>query len=100
MTALEPLPIDGGYCVKRLDDDRCVDVLRMAYNWRLVVTSRRADGSDHGYCGYLAGWCYYGHGHNQNGTARTMASAYLAAVAAATAWDGAGEPAGYQKRAC
>lgn len=69
-------PIDGGYCV---------DVLRMVYNWRLVVTSRPADEPQHGHCGIIAGWCYFGHGHSEDGRARTMASAHLAAVTAATA---------------
>ncbi|WP_148310232.1 hypothetical protein [Nocardia otitidiscaviarum] len=94
-----PTPIDGGYCVKRLDDNRCVDVLRMAYNWRIAVTTRPIDEPDHGYCLISAAWCYFGHGYDEHGHPRSMSAAHLAAVAAATAWDGTGEPAGYQKRA-
>lgn len=87
-------PIDGGYCVRRLDDGRCVDVLKMIYNWRLAVTLRPHGRPHNGYELIEAAWCYFGHGD-----ARTMRSAYLAAVAAARVWDGTGDPPGADKRA-
>jgi len=91
----DPVPIEGGYCVKRFPDGRCVDVLRMAFNWRLVLSA--ADPGPH--LAMDAGWCYFGHGTTPHGIPRRMSSAFLAAMAAANVWDGTGEPPGYDKRA-
>lgn len=88
-------PIEGGYCVKRLPDGRCIDVLRMAFNWRVVLTA--ATSEPHQLLD--AGFCYFGHGETPEGVPRTMHSAFLAAMAAARVWDGTGEPPGYDKRA-
>lgn len=88
-----PVMIRGGYHVKTLPDGRCVDVLKMLYNWRLVVSE-----PTHRFV--ASGWCYFGHGEDSEGRVRTMDSAMLAAMLAAKAWDGRGEPPGYDKRAC
>lgn len=95
---LRMVPIVGGYCVKQLDDDHCVDLLRRAYNWRLVVSPRPPLApaehlvSDHG-------WCYFGHGVSAEGAARTMQGAFLVAFAAALRWDGTDNPPDYDKQA-
>jgi hypothetical protein len=89
-------PIDGGYCVKRLDDGRCVDVMRMAFNWRVVVSA--ADPGPHLVMDH--GYCYFGHGHTDDGRPRTMHGAFLAAMAAARVWDGTGDPPGHDKKVC
>lgn len=88
-------PIEGGYCVQLLDGHHCVDVLRMAFNWRVVLSPR----SPVPHLIAAHGWCYYGHGYTADGQPRTMASAYLAAVAAAQVWDGTGSPLGFDKQA-
>ncbi|MBB5918920.1 hypothetical protein BJY24_007832 [Nocardia transvalensis] len=94
-----PTPIPGGFCVRRLDDDRCVDVLRMLYNWRLVTTYRPTGVAHDGREGVLGAWCYFGHGVDEAGQRRTMRIAYLRAVAAALTWDGSGDPPGFDKNA-
>jgi len=94
----ELTPILGGWCVKRVDETHCVDVLKMLYNYRVVLTSHRpTDDSPHMLTEH--GFCYFGHGTNNEGTPRTMFTALLAATAAAFAWDGQGEPEGYDKKA-
>lgn len=88
-------PIPGGYCVKILaDGDACVDVLRMLFNWRIVVSPRIFSEV---HTTHLAGFCYFGHGNYDDGTSRSMTSAYVAALGAAWLWDGQGEPLGYDK---
>lgn len=74
--------IDGGFHVKALDDQRCVDVMRMLFNWRVVVSDR-----DHQFIEHA--WCYFG----------TGVDTFTAAVLAAHAWDGTGSPAGFDKQA-
>lgn len=92
LSAIEP--IVGGWHVKTRDDGRyCIDVLMMLFNYRLVLSE-----IDHTK-GIVHGWCYFGHGIDANGMPRTMAAAYLNAMVAALAWDGYGEPAGYDKQA-
>ena len=86
-------PIDGGFHVKDVGDRFCIDVMRMAYNWRIVLSDRRHMFIEHG-------WCYFGHGEDVDGRPRTMRHAYLRAVAAAMTWDGVGAPEGYDKQAC
>lgn len=86
-------PITGGWHVKDLDNGKCVDVLEMAYNYRLLLSSRDHMTYDHG-------WCFFGFGVDANGNPRTMDLALLAAVAAALIWDGTGSPQGYDKQAC
>lgn len=95
MIQAEPFPvIDGGWHIKTRDDGKyCIDVMKMAYNYRIVLS--RPDHTT-----YMHGWCYFGHGTRDNGTQRTMQSALLAAIAAAEAWDGYGHPVGYDKQAC
>lgn len=72
-------PIDGGWHVKDLPNGRCVDVLPMIYNYRVVR-------SDQHHTGYDRGWCYQG----------TGPATLLTATTAALAWDGADntEPGG------
>lgn len=92
----ELVAIPGGYCLGlRGDGAACVDVLRMLFNWRLVLTVANPPHRE-----LIHGWCYYGHGIDPDtGRARTMQSAFLAAVSAAALWDGTGEPTGYDKAA-
>ncbi len=104
MTDLEPAPADltpilGGWCVRRLDDHRCLDILQMLCNHRLVVTERHVTVPHNGAHGIEQGWCYYGHGTDEHGNDRTMTTAFVAAVAAALVWDGTGTPPGANKRA-
>lgn len=89
--------IDGGWCVKVAEDGTfCIDVMKMAYNYRVVRSPIFRDGSRH--LLYDAGYCYFGHGQAPDGTPRTMGTAIHAAVAAALAWDGTGDPEGYDKK--
>jgi hypothetical protein len=88
-----PVIIHGGYHVKTLPDGRCVDVLKMLYNWRVVLSEPTHQFVAHG-------WCYFGHGQDSEGRTRTMDSAMVAALFAAKIWDGRGEPPGYDKKAC
>lgn len=87
------VPIVGGWHIKDLDDGHCVDVMKMAYNYRLVL-------SQTGHMLYDHGWCYFGHGEDENGLPRTMSGALLRAMAAAITYDGTGNPDGYDKQAC
>lgn len=88
----------GGYCVKRLDDERCVDLMRMLLNWRIVVTYRPDDPRwPHEFMEH--GWCYFGHGVDEQGHPRTMPAAYLRALAAIELWDGTGGPPDFDKQA-
>lgn len=82
-------PIDGGYHVKDLPDGRCVDVLQMIFNWRVVRTAGRGPDGEHQWID--RGWCYQGRGLDT----------FLLAIGEALAWDGADdtEPAGWIKRA-
>lgn len=90
-----PVLIYGGYHVKNIGGGRCIDVMRQLYNWRLVIGP-----SDHDPYGcYEHGWCYFGHGTDANGHPRDMATAFLAAIAAAEVWDGHDTPPGYDKEA-
>lgn len=95
----DAVEIDGGYCIKRVSDRHCVDVLRMMHNWRVTRTERPAGVDEHGYCGMDRGYCYFGHGHDAAGSPRTMTHAKLRAIAAALAWDGADDtaPEGFDK---
>ena len=93
---ITPLPDGGGWCVKtRADGAYCIDVLRMMVNYRVVLSPL----SQVPHQTYDHGWCYFGHGHTDAGEPRTMRTAAAAAILAAAAWDGYGEPAGYDKRA-
>lgn len=84
--------IDGGWHVKDLGGGRCVDVMQMLFNYRVVV-------SLHGHVWMEHGWCYFGHGVDAAGAPRSMATALAAAFLAAAAWDGAGAPPGHDKQA-
>lgn len=98
MTA-DPYPIDGGYCIKRLDDDHCVDVLRHPGEWRLAVTARgyEVHPHDHGQCAIVTAWSYAGE-NPETGEPRNTYDAYLTALAAARGYDGATEPPGHNRR--
>jgi hypothetical protein len=86
-------PIRGGYHVKTLVDGRCIDVMQMLYNWRLVISSSPKHMTiDHG-------WCYFGHGSDSEGRPRNMSTAFSAALMAALVWDGRGAPPGFDKEA-
>ena len=69
-------PIEGGFHVKDLPDGRCVDVMHMIFNWRLIRTDLRDEDGTH--LSLDRGWCYQGAGP------QTL----LTAVTAALAWDG------------
>lgn len=86
---VELTPIEGGYHVKDLPDGKCVDVLRMIFNWRVVRTNLKLDDGTH--ASLDRGWCYQG----------TGLESFLRAVGEALAWDGADdtEPEGWVKRA-
>lgn len=99
MLGVDLTPMPGGFCIKRLDAHRCVDVVEQLYNWRLVVTERPADRPHDGYETIEQGWCYYGHGETSPGVPRTKRTAFVAAVMAAVQWDGQGPPLGADKRA-
>ena len=88
-TSAELVPIDGGFHVKELPDGRCVDVLRMMFNWRIVRTDQRLPNGEH--MSMDRAWCYQG----------TGLDVFLKAVGEALAWDGADdtEPEGWIKRA-
>lgn len=88
-----PQRITGGWHVKDLDGGRCVDVLAMMYNYRVVLSSPDHLFIDHG-------WCYFGHGTYPDGVPRTMVGALTAAMLAAMVWDGVGAPVGFDKQAC
>lgn len=90
-----PLLIDGGYCVRRLPDGRCVDVLKMLYNWRVVLTRRDPITDEHEV--YERGYCYFGHGEDSSGRPRDMETAFLTAMSAAAVWGGEGDPSGFDK---
>lgn len=92
----EPLAAGAGWCVKTRADQRfCIDVLPMLYNYRIVLSPR----CPQPHLTYSHGWCYFGHGYTSSGAPRTMRTAAVAAILAAAAWDGYGEPAGYDKQA-
>ena len=82
-----PQPIDGGWCIAVVDEQRCIDVLSMLYNFRVVETLRSVNG---GHSFYQRGWCYQG----------TGTVAFLRVLAALKAWDGSTntEPQGWIKR--
>ncbi len=86
------VPIDGGWHIKDLGNGLCVDVMKMLYNYRIVTSSPGHRWNEHG-------WCYFGHGIDSSGTARTMATAKAAAFLAAAIWDGDGDPPGHDKQA-
>jgi hypothetical protein len=90
------VPIHGGWHVKdSADGEHCIDVLQMMYGWRLVLCDKRPGHKEHW---LLDGaWCYFGSGITENGVPRSMNQAFLNAMTAALAWDGDGEPPGYDK---
>ena len=93
---LEPIP--GGFHVKDADDGiHCIDVMQMLYNWRLVLSDAQPGRKRHETL--AKGWCYFGHGDDpETGLPRSMAQAFVTAVLAAKAWDGYGEPGGFDKK--
>lgn len=75
--------IDGGWRVKTSDDGKhYIDLFRMLYNWRIGETPvdfpSVIDRS----------WCYFGHGHDEDGNPRSMVTAFGTALAAALLWNG------------
>ncbi|MEB3023425.1 MULTISPECIES: hypothetical protein [Mycolicibacter] len=96
----QPVEIDGGWCIKILPDkSACIDVLKMLYNYRIVLAPRRGQDLHVHPETYSRGYCYFGHGVNAAGQPRSMENAFFAAMAAAAVWDGTGDPPGYDKRA-
>ncbi|WP_131823280.1 hypothetical protein [Mycobacteroides chelonae] len=91
--------IDGGWCVRVLPDgSACVDVLKMLFNYRLVLSPRRpGHGAEHP-MSYSHGYCYFGHGEDAAGARRSMPAALLAAMSAAAVWDGTTDPPGFDKK--
>ncbi len=89
-------PIRGGFHFGHRDDGRCVHIMRMLYNWRIVVVALPDECEDGG---YLHGWCYFGHGVNDSGEPRDMQTAMVAALLAARVWDGYGDPPGFDEKA-
>lgn len=87
-----------GWCIRVVDGgDKCIDVLPMLTNFRVVLSDREY-GRLHKT--YSAGWCYFGHGVDTDGRRRTLTTAQAAAFLAAAAWDGTGAPAGADKQVC
>lgn len=94
--AQRAVPITGGWHVRvRSDGEYCIDVFKMAYNYRIVLS----DTSPEPHETVSGAWCYFGHGEDSEGRPRTMQTAFIAAMTAALAWHGYGEPPGYDKRA-
>lgn len=90
-------PIYGGFHIReRADGKACIDVMRMMYNWRLVLAEIEP-GRDVHEGGYIHGWCYFGFETPEH-PGRNMDTALATAVAAALVWDGVGEPVGYDKK--
>lgn len=91
------VPIRGGWHVKdAADGQHCIDVLQMLYGWRLVLCDARPGVREHW---LLDGaWCYFGAGTDPvTNLPRSMEQAFCNAMLAASAWDGHGAPAGYDK---
>lgn len=89
---MELTTIAGGWHIKDLDNGMCIDVQKMLFNYRIVLS----------YPGHIVaehGWCYFGHGADPQGQPRTMTTAKTAAILAARAWEGHGAPAGFDKQA-
>lgn len=89
--------IEGGWCVKMADDgEHCIDVLQMLYGWRLMLSDARPGRKRHN--SVDKAWCYFGAGDDPvTGLPRTMGQAFVNAMLAANAWDGVGEPTGFNK---
>lgn len=89
--------IPGGYCVKTLDANRCLDVIDEFYSVRLGITHRDTGAPHTGYESLGRSWRYYAHGQTSAGTPRTKRTAFTAALHAASEWDGDGEPPNFDK---
>lgn len=91
-------PIDGGYHVRDSEDGLyCIDIMRMLYNWRIVRSPKNEGISEHRLVD--GGWCFYGHGLDDQGKERTMATAQMRAAMVALVWDGQGDPPMFDRRA-
>jgi hypothetical protein len=92
----DPTPILGGWHIKDAADGiHCIDVLQMMYGYRVVLCDKRPGAKEHW---LLDGaWCYFGGGVTEYGVRPNMDQALVNAMLAAHAWDGYGEPAGYDK---
>ena len=53
-------PIPQGWCIKRLNDHTCVDMLIMITNLRMVITPHPLNVPHWACLTYEAGWCYPG----------------------------------------
>lgn len=96
ISGINLVPITGGYHVMDTEDGlHCIDVLTMLFGWRLVLSDKRGVVGEH--CVIDAAWCYFGSGTDEHGFVRNMEQAFLNCVLAAVAWDGVGEPQGYNK---
>lgn len=89
--------IDGGWHVKMAADGiHCIDVMRMMYGWRLMLADARPGRKRHQVVDKA--WCYFGAGTDPvTGLPRNMGQAFVNAMLAAVAWDGVGEPLGFNK---
>lgn len=96
ISGIDLTPIHGGFHVKDAADGlHCIDVLQMMYGWRLVLCDKRPGQREHW---TLDGaWCYFGSGNDEYGLPRSMEQAFLNATVAALAWDGKGQPDGFDK---
>lgn len=94
---VEPVQIEGGWHVKDCPDgEHCIDVIQMLYGWRLMLGDARPGRRKH--WSIDGAWCYFGAGDDPvTGLPRTMGQAFVNAMLAAAAWDGVGEPEGYDK---
>jgi hypothetical protein len=86
LTKVELLPVEGGFHVRSLGQDRCIHVSRMLVNWRLGLWHGLCD-NPMSYQEYY--WCYQGTGKQT----------FLRIVGAALSWDGTPEnpPGGWIK---
>ena len=88
--------VRGGFIVKdAADGEHRIDVMQMMYGWRLCLVPKPEEGLDARTID--AAWCYFGAGTDEDGYQRNMGQAFLNAVLAAQAWDGYGEPTGFNK---
>lgn len=96
ISGIDLQPIYGGFHVKDAADGyHCIDVLQMLYGWRLVRCEKFPGEKEHWLLN--GAWCYFGAGADDYGLPRTMEQAFVNAVLAAHAWDGSGQPEGFNK---
>lgn len=98
LLGLSLTPIPGGYCVRTLDENRCLDVVEEFYSVLLRVTHRDTGTPHTGYDSPGRSWRFYASGHTDAGAERTKRTAFVTALYAAEQWDGgAGDPPHFDK---